>query len=112
MPAPGIWDAARLVTSIFLAVESLSLDDAEGERLARVYLNRYAQTLSSGSIRTIVADNAKGIVAELLKKLARRKRRELLDEQTELSGEVRQLKFDDKILKIDRGKYERATGFF
>jgi uncharacterized protein (DUF2252 family) len=110
MLAPCTWDVARLVTSIFLAAESLSLDNDEGERMVRAYLNRYAETLSSGSIRAIVADNAKGLVADLLKKLARRKRQELLDERTELIGDRRQLIFDDeKILKIDRDKYELVS---
>lgn len=110
MLAPCTWDVARLLTSLFLATDSLSLDRSDGQNLAGAYLNTYANTLISGNIRAIVADNAKGIVADLLKTLGRRKRINLLDERTELIGDRRQLKFDDdKILKIDREKYELVS---
>jgi uncharacterized protein (DUF2252 family) len=110
MLAPCTWDVARLVTSIFLAVDSLSLERAAGESLAQIYVTRYANMLSSGSIRAIVEANAKGIVADLLKTLDRRKRRDLLDERTELIKDRRQLRFDDeKILKLDREKHERVS---
>jgi uncharacterized protein (DUF2252 family) len=109
MLAPCTWDLARLLTSIFLAVDSLSIEQADGQRLAQVYLDSYAKTLSSGKIRAIVADNAKGVVADLLKTLERRKRSDLLDERTELIKNRRQLKFDDeKILKISPEKYARV----
>jgi uncharacterized protein (DUF2252 family) len=109
MLAPCTWDVVRLLTSIFLAVDSLSLEQTDGQRLARVYLDSYANTLSSGKIRAIVADNAKGIVVDLLKTLDRRKRSDLLDERTELIKNRRHLKFDgEKILKISQEKYERV----
>jgi uncharacterized protein (DUF2252 family) len=109
MLAPCTWDIVRLLTSIFLAVDSLSLEQADGQRLAQICLNSYANALSSGNIRAIVADNAKGLVADLLKTLDRRKRSDLLDERTELINNRRQLKFDDeKILKISPEKYARV----
>jgi uncharacterized protein (DUF2252 family) len=108
MLAPCTWDVARLLTSIILAAE-IYLDFDDEQRLARVYLTKYANALSSGNIRAIVADNAKGIVAELLKNLESRKRSDLLNERTELIDDRRQLKFDDdKILNIDRVKCDRV----
>jgi uncharacterized protein (DUF2252 family) len=110
MLAPCTWDVTRLVTSIFLAAESLSLDRADEQRLAQLYLITYANILSSGNIRAIVAANAKGTVADLLKNLSRRKRSDLLAERTELIKDRRQLKFDDeKILKVDRQQSERVS---
>jgi uncharacterized protein (DUF2252 family) len=108
--APCTWDIARLLTSILLAVESLSFDRADGERLMQVCLDNYNDALSADKIESIVEDNARGVVADLLKMLSRRKRSELLAERTELINDSRQLKFDDcKILEIDRQQRIKVT---
>jgi uncharacterized protein (DUF2252 family) len=100
--APCTWDLARLTTSILLAVENLELDRDRGQQLAQMYLTKYANTLTTGNIRAIVADNASGIVGELLEKLSKRDRHEFLDERTELIDDRRQLKLDpEKIFEID-----------
>ncbi len=105
--APCTWDVVRLVTSILLAVDSLAWDRVDGERLARVYLTSYANTLSTGNIRAIVEANASGIVANLLADLRRRKRSDLLDERTKLKKGRRQLKFDnEKILEISQERFK------
>ena len=60
--APCTWDITRLLTSIFLAADPLNLDQSDADKLADLYLNSYTNTLSIGSIRSIVEDNAHGIV--------------------------------------------------
>jgi uncharacterized protein (DUF2252 family) len=108
--APCTWDIAHLVTSIFLAVDSLSLDRDDGFRLSQIYLNSYVDVLKSGRIHTIVEDNSRGIVTDLLRNLRHRKRSELLNERTEIIRDRRQLIFDeDKILKLDRQQYESVS---
>lgn len=106
--APCTWDVLRLMTSIFLAADSLNLDLSAAKKLARTYLSHYVNTLKLGNAETIAETNADGIVKALLKKLRQRKRRDFLEERTELIGEYRQLKFDDsdRLLKIptDRAK--------
>ena len=105
--APGTWDVVRLMTSILLSVDSLAIDRADGERLARVYLTSYANTLSEGNISAIVEANARGIVANLLADLRHRKRIDLLDERTKLNKGRRKLRFDnDKILEISSKQYQ------
>jgi uncharacterized protein (DUF2252 family) len=99
--APCTWDVVRLVTSIFLAIDDLGFSCLDPGELAEVYLTNYAQALGDGEIRSIDVDNAPGVVGDLLEKLSRRKRSDLLDERTKLSKDRRRLKFDDeKILKI------------
>lgn len=99
--APCTWDITRLVTSIFLAADSLGCDRSDLKQLAQVYITSYANALIKGRIRAIAADNARGIVADLFENLSRRKRIDLLNERTELNIDRRQLKFDDaKILKV------------
>jgi uncharacterized protein (DUF2252 family) len=108
--APCTWDLARLLASIFLAVDSLSFTQSDACKLARLYLTSYTNALSAGRIREIVEDNAKGLVADLLKDLHRRKRNIFLDERTELVNNRRQLKFDrEKILEISKEQYQRVN---
>jgi uncharacterized protein (DUF2252 family) len=105
--APCTWDIARLLTSIFLAVDSLSFEQADAENLARLFLHAYTTALSAGRIEEIVEANAKGIVADLLEDLHRRKRSNFLDERTELVDDLRQIKIDGKkILAISKERYQ------
>jgi uncharacterized protein (DUF2252 family) len=99
--APCTWDVLRLLTSIFLAADSLNVDSSGAKKLARTYLSHYVNTLKLGQSETIVETNADGIVQSLLAELQQRKRRDLLGKRTELIGKRRQLKFDrDKTLTI------------
>ncbi len=105
--APSTWDIARLLTSIFLAVDSLSFKQSDAENLARLFLRVYITALSAGRIEEIVEANAKGIVADLLEDLHRRKRSDFLDERTELIDGSRKLKIDNKkILAISQDRYQ------
>jgi uncharacterized protein (DUF2252 family) len=107
--APGSWDITRLVTSIFLAADSLNCDRPELEKLARIYLTSYADTLVRGEVLAIGKDNACGIVADLIEKLSRRKRVDLLNDRTNLCDNRRQLKFDDeKILQVSVQKRQEV----
>jgi uncharacterized protein (DUF2252 family) len=108
--APCTWDVTRLVTSIFVAAASLKMDSSATRTLAKSYLNSYANALATGRIRAIVADNAHGIVEDLLIGLQQRKRINLLDERTELIKDRRQLRFDrEKVLKIDKQLYQQIA---
>ncbi len=107
--ARSTWDLTRLVTSIFVAADSLEISPADAQILAKAYLASYATALKTGQIRSIVADNAHGIVENLLVNLQQRNRLNLLEERTELINECRHLKFDDqKILKINQQSYDRV----
>jgi uncharacterized protein (DUF2252 family) len=107
--APCSWDLARLVTSIFLAVDSLALKRSAAVELARLYLSSYVTTLRAGKVGEIVEDNAKGIVADLLEDLRRRNRSDFLAERTELIDGRRHLKIDDqRILEISKQKYQKV----
>ncbi len=107
--APCTWDIARLLTSIFLAGDSLSFKRSDTEDLVQLYLHRYTTLLSIGKVESIIEDNAKGIVADLLDDLHRRKRSNFLDERTELIDGHRHLKIDDKkILEISKERDKRV----
>ena len=108
--APCTWDIARLLTSIFLAVDSLAFKQADAENLTRLFLDAYTTALIAGRIEEIVEANAKGIVADLLEDLHRRKRSDFLDERTELVDDRRQLKIDnEKVLVISQDRHQRVV---
>ena len=108
--APCTWDISRFLTSIYLAVASLSFEQADAEHLARRYLDLYTTILSAGKTGEIVAANAKGIVADLLDDLDRRKRSDFLGQRTELIDGDRRLKIDDqKILAISQSRYQSVV---
>lgn len=87
----------------------MGCDRSDLKQLAQIYLTSYANTLIKGIIRAIAEDNARGIVADLIKKLSQRKRTDLLNERTELNSE-RQLKFDGaKILRISTQRQQEIT---
>ncbi|MCY7367986.1 MAG: DUF2252 domain-containing protein [Chamaesiphon sp.] len=105
--APCTWDITRLLTSIYLAVDSLSFQQSDAENLVRRYLDVYTTTLSVDSIGEIIEANVNGIVAELLDDLDCRKRSDFLDQRTELIDGYRHLKIDDeKILAISQDRYQ------
>jgi uncharacterized protein (DUF2252 family) len=108
--APCTWDIARLLTSIFLAVDSLAFKQSDAENLTRLFLDAYTTALIAGRIEEIVEANAKGIVADLLEDLHRRKRSDFLDERTELVDDRRQLKIDnEKVLVISQDRHQRVV---
>jgi uncharacterized protein (DUF2252 family) len=108
--APCTWDVLRLLTSIFLAADSLSLDLVAAKKLARTYLSHYVNTLKLGKSEIIIEMNADGIVKALLTELTQRKRRDLLAERTEITENRRHLKFDaSKILSISAQRTNCVT---
>ncbi len=105
--APCTWDLARLATSILLSAASLSLEQAVGQNLVRVYLDAYTSTLNAGKSYPIGDANARGAVADLLTSLQQRKRSELLDKYTESIKNQRRIKIDDRqIFSVSSHQYE------
>lgn len=105
--APCTWDVARLLTSIFLAVDNLDLEQADADSLAQLFLDSYTTAISAGKTEGIIENNTSGIVADLLEDLERRKRSDFLDERTELISNRRQFKIDGKkILEISKERYQ------
>ena len=46
--APVSWELARMVTSIFIAFNSLKIDNDRAYKMARLYLKTYSDTLKKG----------------------------------------------------------------
>jgi uncharacterized protein (DUF2252 family) len=63
---PCVWDVARCITGIWVGSADLGILDEDIASLARRYLYAYCSSLSSGVAQAVDADDASGMVRELL----------------------------------------------
>jgi len=94
--APCTWEISRFLTSIFLAADNLSYSESEAFTLAKSALDNYIQALSNGHLDSVETQTAQGLVKELLVSLQLRKRKDFLDNRTEIVNQQRRLKIDPK----------------
>ena len=94
--APCTWEISRFLTSIFLAADNLSYSESEAFTLAKSALDNYIQALSNGHLDSVETQTAQGLVKELLVNLQLRKRKDFLDNRTEIVNQQRRLKIDPK----------------
>lgn len=80
--APVSFDLSRMVTSIFIAFESLRIDQQQALKLAELFLRTYAGTLEKGKAVSIEPRTAKGMVCRFLKAAEKSKARDLLVKRT------------------------------
>ncbi len=93
--APCTWDITRLITSIMVGAYTLNVGDEDALQLCHDFLEAYTQELLTGKDRTVHREIATGLVKELLIGLQTRKRKDFLDERTEIKGKQRSLKLID-----------------
>lgn len=80
--APCIYEVARLVTSIFIAFESLKIEQKKALNMAQLFLKTYSETLAKGKADYIEAKTARGIVCQFLTAVGKRKPKDLLKNRT------------------------------
>lgn len=93
--APCTWDISRLITSTIVGAHTMNIDDEDALALCRYFLEIYTRQLSTGKSRTVHRETSTGLVKELLIALRTRKRKDFLDERTEIKGNHRSLKLID-----------------
>ena len=79
---PAVYDVARLVCSIFVAFESLKIDEAKAVNMAQLFLKIYSETLERGKSRYIEPQTASGIVYKFLSAVSKRKDKNILRKRT------------------------------
>jgi len=82
--APATWELSRAVTSIYIGFKSLDIEDEKAEKMARLFLKSYRNTLLKGKPDYVEASTAKGIICEFLTKVNRRKQKRILMKRTML----------------------------
>jgi uncharacterized protein (DUF2252 family) len=80
--APAGWEIVRMLTSIFVAFDSLDIPEASAMNAVRHFLEKYSFTLTIGKGFGIDPRTAKGIVCTFLKTVEERKEKELLKKRT------------------------------
>jgi uncharacterized protein (DUF2252 family) len=76
--APAAWELVRMVTSIFIAFDTLKVNETQIKKWVQLYLEAYCNTLKGGKAKHIEARLAKGIVKSFLQLVSKRKPKELL----------------------------------
>ena len=80
--APAVCDVARLSCSIFIAFESLKIEEAKAENMCQHFLKTYSDFLARGKSYYIEPQTAKGIVYDFLSSVSKRKERRILQKRT------------------------------
>jgi uncharacterized protein (DUF2252 family) len=80
--APVTWEISRLLTSIHVAIHTMMLPAAEGDRLAMQCLRQYMDILMAGKATVMEPETAQGLLKTFFRQAARRSRKDLLRSRT------------------------------
>ena len=110
--APASWELVRMLTSLLVAGESLSISPSEARTLCSVFLDNYASSLALGKAFWIESETAQGVIRELLEGLRDRQRIKFIAAHTVMKGKSRVLKLDGKkALAVSDAQRVAVTGF-
>ncbi|WP_271252539.1 DUF2252 domain-containing protein [Pseudanabaena sp. Chao 1811] len=102
--APCTWDITRLLTSILVACQTFSVKQSLAEELCQKFLHVYAQTIIEGKAYWMGADTAPKVIADLLSRKTEVKRKEILEERTDLSKDKK-----NRAIKLDGCKAQEIS---
>jgi uncharacterized protein (DUF2252 family) len=94
--APVAWDLVRMLTSLRIGANSLSLSTRQAEHLCQVFVDAYSASLSAGKAFWVERDTATGLVRRLLDDLRLRQRSDFLDGRTVRRGKRRLIRLDGR----------------
>ena len=94
--APAAWEVVRMVTSIFVAFDSLDIEPEKAEKMAQLYLKTYATTLVKAKAVSIEPRTAKGIVCDFLTSAAHSKDTAVVKKRTDKKKHKVVLNLDDE----------------
>lgn len=101
--APALWEVCRLITSIFIAFDTLEIDADQGMNMAALFLKTYAATLCKAKANSIEPRTAKGIVYDFLKQADRSTYADILEKRTEMkNGKIALSLNHDRHFKLDK----------
>jgi uncharacterized protein (DUF2252 family) len=110
--APASWDLVRLLSSLRVAADNVTIRKSEAEALCMHFVDSYAQALALGKAYWIERDTAEGLVRSLLDGLRTRRRSEFLNSRTLFKGKKRVLRSDgSKALPATAGQRAAVAAF-
>jgi len=80
--APVNFELMRILTSIFIAFDTLEIEPVKAEKMAQLFLKSYSNTLAKGKAISIEPRTAKGIVCEFLTAADKNKISDILKKRT------------------------------
>lgn len=84
--APVHWELLRIVSSIYVALQSLDINKQQADDLAILFLQHYTDTLRRGKALYIERKTTKGIIGDFLEQASQKKHREIIDKHITGSG--------------------------
>jgi len=110
--APASWEVIRMLTSIRMWADSISMQAADEDCLCATFVDAYASTLSIGKAYWIERETAHGLIRVLLEDLQNRHRTQFLDGRTTIKGKRRQFKIDGvKTLPVTAEQHATVSAF-
>jgi uncharacterized protein (DUF2252 family) len=107
--APCTWDLARICTSVLLVAGDNGLSAGAGARLCRAFLASYREALGTGKAGQVERLLVGGMVGQLLDKVAKRSRADLLAERTTLRKGRRRITLGEKALPCTAAQRAAVT---
>ena len=104
--APLSWELVRLLTSLLVAADGLSISESEALALCETLIEAYAQALARGKATWQERETSTGVIHTLLNDLRQRQRPAYLDRRTSISGRG---KLRRRSIRIDGKKALAAT---
>lgn len=80
--APATWEVVRMITSIFVAFDTLAIEEAKAVKMVQLFLKTYAQTLVKGKAVSIDPRTARGIVCNFLATANKRTVKDVIRKRT------------------------------
>ncbi|HXS37903.1 MAG TPA: DUF2252 family protein [Flavipsychrobacter sp.] len=94
--APAAYEVVRMVTSIFIAFDALSIPRKKATKMAQLFVRSYASTLSSTKAISIDPRIARGIVCEFLNSAKKHSEKDILKKRTINKKSKRILSLEDE----------------
>ena len=104
--APLSWELVRLLTSLLVAADSLSISEFEALALCETLIEAYAEALAHGKATWQERDTSTGVIHALLNDLRQRQRPAYLDRRTSVRGRG---KLRQRSIRLDGKKALAAT---
>jgi uncharacterized protein (DUF2252 family) len=101
--APSLWEVVRMATSIFIAFDTLKIEENKALHMAQLFLKSLGEKFASGKPDYIERNTAKGIVCEFLTAVNKRKQKDILTKKTILKkNKLRILLDNPRHFKLDK----------
>ncbi len=109
---PASWEITRMVSSIFVAFDTLQIEEEKANRMARLFIKTYFETLQKGKALYLEPRIAQGIIRDFLLSAARRKPGHLLRKKTvRKKGRISLFLDTDKHQPVEKGTKKKLKAF-